>query len=168
MLGGSAIAVLLAGWACGGGGSAATFPEEAECPAPAPLATSRARPGTVSAESYLRRVQSFSQNLSHLRANLRAKYKDDTFYRRDEFRPDFADYASQTVCTAEAILQLSPPDSRYAAYDSALDAALTDLIEHTRFGREAVRSRNVSEYREWFKGADARISAVTAASANVP
>jgi hypothetical protein len=162
---GGGIVMALAG-ACGGGASG--FPEEAECPAPAPIATSRATPGTVPPELYLRRVQTFSQNLDHLRANLRAKYPEDTFYRREEFRPDFADYASQTVCTAEAIRALSPPDGRYAEYDSALDLALADLIEHTRLGREAVRSRNVSEYRQWFKNVDTRLKAVNAAAADLP
>jgi hypothetical protein len=144
--------------ACGGGGS--SFPDETECPPPAPIATSRANPGAASTDGYVRRVQSFTLNLDTLRSGMRTKYPEDTFYRREEFRPDFATYASQTVCTADALLQLTPPDARYAEFDSRLDAALTDLIAHTRFGREAVKSRNVSEYRDWYKEVDLKIAEV--------
>lgn len=151
-------AVAGVGLACGTAPS--SFPDETECPAPVPIATSRANPGTISDQGYLRRVQSFTVNLERLRSDLRSKYPDDTFYRRDEFRPDFAQYASQTVCTAQSMLELSPPDTRFAEYDSALDAALQELIDHTRDGREAVRSRNVSDYREWYDGADRKIAAV--------
>ena len=160
-----AVVGLVAG-ACGG--SAPSFPEEAECPAPAPLATSRAAAGSVSPEVYIRRLQGFAENLQRLRSTMRSAYPEDTFYRRDEFRPEFADYASQTVCTAEAMLVLTAPDSRYIEYDAKLDATLTDLIEHTRFGREAVRKRNVSEYRAWFRDADEKIEAVRAAAATLP
>jgi hypothetical protein len=105
-------------------------------------------------------VQGFAQNLEKLRSDLKSRYPEDTFYRREEFRPDFATYASQTVCTAQAMLELSAPAPQFVEYDASLDAALNDLIEHTREGREAVRSRNVSDYRDWYAGADARISAV--------
>jgi len=151
--------------ACGGNGS---FPEEAACAPAAPLPTSRATPGVVAQQAYLGRIQNSTANLESLRAALRAKYDDDTFYRRDEFRPDFADYADKTVCTAQAMLDLSPPHQGFAEYDSALDAALADLIDHTRFGREAVRKRNVSEYRQWFKEADRKIQAVRAAADSRP
>lgn len=143
-----------------GCGAAATFPEEGECPAPPPLPTSRATPGVVSTDSYIRRLQGFATNLEKLRSDLRAKYPEDTFYRRQEFRTDFATYASQTVCTAQSMLHLTPPDQRFVEYDSTLDAALAALIEHTRAGREAVRSRNVSDYRDWYKDADQRIQDV--------
>lgn len=148
--------------ACGGGGS--TFPDEAACAAPSPLPTSRAQPGVVSADAYFRRLQGFATNLERLRAAERVKYNEDTFYRRDEFRPDFAMYASQTVCTAQIMLDLEPPDARFAEYDATLDAALTELIAHTRAGREAVKKRNVSDYRDWYAGADRKIADVRAAA----
>lgn len=150
------VALLVAG--CGG--SSSTFPEEADCPAPVPVATSRAQPGTLSPQAYTARMRASADTLSKLRADLRAKYADDTFYRRDGFRPDFANYADQTVCTAQAMLDLTAPDTRFREYESTLDAALSDLVEHTRAGREAVRARNVSDYRTWFKDADAKIAAV--------
>lgn len=142
------------------GGSSGSFPEEAECTPGAPLPTSDASPASVSIGAYFRRLQNSTANLERLRATLRGSYPQDTFYRRDEFRPDFAEYADQTVCTAQAMMDVSPPDGRFAEYDSKLDSALADLIDHTRFGREAVRKRNVSEYREWFRDADQAIAEV--------
>lgn len=157
-LAGISCAIALVFASCGG--SSGSFPEEAECAAPAPIATSRALPGTISPQAYTQRMRSSSDALAKLRADLRAKYADDTFYRRDDFRPDFATYADQTVCTAQAMLDVTAPDTRFREYESTLDAALTDLVEHTRAGREAVRARNVSDYRKWFKDADAKIAAV--------
>ena len=148
----------------GCGAAASSFPEETACPAPSPVATSRANPGTISPQAYLRRLQEAAVTLEKLRAELRVEYPEDTFYRREEFRPDFAEYASQTVCAAQAMFELAPPDARFSAHDAKVDAALTDLIAHTRAGREAVRSRNVSDYRDWYSGVDARIAAVRLAA----
>lgn len=155
-----ALALVLA--ACGSGAS--SFPEEIVCVEPAPLPTSRAAPGTVSAQSYVSRVRSSADTLVKLRGDLRAKYADDTFFRRSEFRPDFATYADQTICTAQAMQALSAPDTRFAEFDSKLEVTLIALVEHTEFGREAVRARNVSDYRDWFKEADAKIAAVREAA----
>ena len=41
-----------------------------------------------------------------LRTDLRAKYPEDTFYRRDAFRSDFAAYADQTLCVAQSLQQV--------------------------------------------------------------
>lgn len=153
-------AIVLAG--CGSG--ATTFPEEIECVEPAPLPTSRAAPGTISAQSYVNRLRSSADTLTKLRADLRAKYADDTFFRRSEFRPDFATYADQTICTARAMQALSAPDTRFAEFDSKLDVTLIALEDHMQLGREAVRARNVSDYRDWFKDADAKIAAVREAA----
>ena len=115
------LAIAFAGamaFACGGGGGG-NFPDETPCPAAPPVATSRATPGTTSADAYVRRIQSFAVNLERLRADLRGTYPEDTFYRREEFRPDFAQYASQTVCTADAMLQMSAPDARFAEYEAS-------------------------------------------------
>jgi len=163
-------AVLLAAamgltWACGSPAEG-VFPDEIECVQPAPVATSQRAPGSVSPQAYTARMRSSSDTIERLRSGLRAKYAEDTFYRREAFRPDFAAYADETICTAQGMLDLTAPDARFEKYEADLDAALTALIDHTRAGREAVRARNVSDYRDWFKGADAKIAAVrTAANA---
>lgn len=150
-------------WACGSPASG-IFPDEIECVQPAPVATSQQTPGTVSEMAYTARMRSSSETIERLRSSLRAKYREDTFYRREAFRPDFAAYADDTICTAQGMLDLTAPDTRYEKYEADLDAALTALIEHTRAGREAVRARNVSDYRAWFKRVDAKIAAVSTAA----
>lgn len=152
-------------WACSSP-SSDVFPDEVECVQPAPVATSQRTPGAVSPQAYTGRMRSSAETIERLRSGLRAKYPEDTFYRREAFRPDFAAYADDTICTAQGMLDLTAPDARFEKYEADLDAALTELIEHTRAGREAVRARNVSDYRDWFKGVDAKIGAVrTAANA---
>ena len=149
--------------ACGSGGGGA-FPEEVACPSVAPIPTSQRAPGSVSGQAFTARARNTAATLDQLRSNLRAKYSDDTFYRREAFRPDFAAYADQTICLAEGMAQFSAPSPDLEKFEADLDRALGDLVDHTRFGREAVRSRNVSEYRDWFKDVDAKISAVRTAA----
>jgi hypothetical protein len=155
-----ASALLLGG--CGAADS--TFPAEVECAQPAPLPTARGGAGQVFAQAYINSMRTAADSLTSLRSELRATYPEDTFYRKDDFRPDFAAYADQTICTAQAMLSIAPPDARFAAFRERLDTALNALIEHTRAGRDAVRARNVSAYRDWYSGADARISEVREAA----
>ncbi len=162
------VAGIIAMVAASCGGASASFPEESECPAPAPLATVRNQPGVVSTRAYVTRLRASGETLERLRADLRGKYPEDTFYRRDGFRADFATYADQTVCAAQGMIDLTAPDARFASFDATLDTALADLIAHTRAGRAAVRARNVSEYRDWYRGVDARIAAVRNAVGSQP
>jgi hypothetical protein len=62
------------------------------------------------------------------------------------------------------MFDVDPPDARFSEYDANLDAVLQELIAHTRAGREAVRVRNVSDYRDWFKEVDGKIVAVRQAA----
>lgn len=158
-----ALAVIaLAATACGSPTSA--IPAEPVCATPAPLPTSRATPGTVSVQAYFSRIRNGAGALYTAREELRGKYAEDTFYRREEFRPDFIAYADETICAAQGLRELSAPIESLTEFDQKFDAALTALIEHTIAGREEVRKRNVSEYREWFTGVDEKISAVVATS----
>jgi len=148
-------------FACGG---SPAFPDELSCVTPAPVATSRSSPGSISTQAYVNRVRTVSDTIFRLRESLRAKYDDDTFYRREEFRPDFAEYSKDTICTARALIAVEAPGGSARETKTSLDSALAALIAHTEFGREAVRARNVSDYREWYAGVDARVQAVRAAA----
>lgn len=159
----AALAVMtVAASACGS--AASVIPEEPACATPAPLPTSRTTPGTVSVQAYFSRIRNGAGALYTAREELRAKYAEDTFYRREEFRPDFVAYADETICAAQGLRELSAPIESLGEFDQKFDAALGALIEHTIEGREAVRMRNVSDYREWFAGVDEKISAVVATS----
>jgi hypothetical protein len=159
----AAIGVLALGSvACGSPSSA--IPAEPACATPAPLPTSRTTPGAVSVQAYFSRIRNGAAALYTAREELRAKYAEDTFYRREEFRPDFIAYADATICAAQGLQELSAPTTSLAEFDQKFDAALIALIEHTEAGREAVRMRNVSDYRAWFAGVDEKVSAVVATS----
>jgi hypothetical protein len=159
-----AIAALGGLFAAGcGGGAADAFPAETQCAQPSPLPTSRTTPGAASAQAVTARIRGSAQALAKLRSDLRTRYPDDTFYRRDAFRPDFVAYADATICTAQSVLDVRPSADRAEA-KSALDAALNALIAHTRDGREAIDKRNVSDYRKWFRGVDEKIAAVQTAA----
>ena len=155
-------ALALGSAACGS--PSGTIPAEPVCATPAPLPTSRATPGTVSVQAYFSRVREATGRLYQIREGLRASYPEDTFYRREAFRPDFIAYADETICTSVGLRGLMAPIPALQAFKSRLDETLTALIEHTTAGREAVRTRNVSEYREWFAGVDEKLGEVLSAS----
>lgn len=159
---GALAVIALAATACGA--PASVVPEEPACATPAPLPTSRTTPGTVSVQAYFSRIRNGAGALYSAREELRAKYVDDTFYRREAFRPDFIAYADETICMARGLQEIAAPTASLAEFDQKFDAALASLIEHTVAGREAVRMRNVSDYREWFAGVDEKLAAVVATS----
>lgn len=151
-----ASAVLLA---CSGSGS---FPEPADCVTPAPLPTS-ARSGNTSRSAYESTLQDGVRRLQLYADDFRGKYPSGNFSRQQEFRLDFADYADRTRCLAAYLRDLPPHMPEEEMADAALDVTLGTLLTHTELGREAVRARNVSQWREWRDNVDARINAVRAA-----
>lgn len=143
-------------------GASSTFPEPAPCPAAAPLPTQH--PNSTRPSPYFSAVRVGVDRLVQEREVHRGFYPTDTFSRRAEFRTRFAEYADETVCAAEYLINLEPTEERFAAFDSDLESALQALIAHTKAGREAVKSRNVSEYRDWYKDVDGLLTAVRTAS----
>lgn len=157
------MAVIGASWlaACG---EASSFPEPATCATPTPVTPSA---GRGPSNPYFTGVRRSVDQLTSLREQLRTTYPSDKLSRSNSFRQDFAKYADETVCVATALRDLKPPSPTFEAFDTNLDNTLNALIDHTRAGREAVRTRNVSEYRDWYKEADVKLDAVKAA-ANAP
>lgn len=149
---------LPAALACGG---ATAFPEPAICATPTAVPSVT---GRGAASQYFAAVRLSVDQLSALREQLRAAYPGDKFSRDAEFRIAFANYADTTNCVAQGLRDIKPPSIAFEMYDADLDAALQALIEHTAAGREAVRRRNVSDYRAWYREADLRIDAVKTAS----
>jgi hypothetical protein len=145
------LAPLTLAMGCGGG----TLAEPAPCVTPAPLPTGT--PGLPQARQYLSTVRSGIDRIKKLRTDQRSLYPERTFSRSSEFRTQFAAYADASVCAAAALRDLKPPTTALQPFDDTLDAALNQFIDHMKFGREAVRKRNVTEYREWFDGVDAKI-----------
>ena len=141
--------------ACGAADSA--MPDPGQCPSPTPTPTTAfGRRDPLGAFR-----QAINQNISQiekLTSDFRQQYPNGRFFRGD-FRPDFGRYADQTVCIALTLRALTLPaglTSTEAAFDSALDG----FIDHQRAGREAVRSRNVSGYKDWSAGVDVQLEAL--------
>jgi hypothetical protein len=145
------LALLAAG--CGGG----TLAEAAPCTTPTALPPGTA--GVSQTRQYLATVRAAVDRIKKLRTDERALYPDQTFSRNSDFRTQFAAFADASVCTAAALRDMKPPSVGLQSFDDGLDAALAPFIDHMKFGREAVRKRNVSEYHEWFDGVDAKIEA---------
>ncbi len=156
-----AVGILLLATAPACGTANSSFPPPAECPPPAALPTSQTVAGIASPAAFLAEVRASAASLLRLRDDFAARYPDDTFYRREAFRPDMAAFADELICTAEALRALESPIAGFDPWTAALHSALDDLLEHTRFGREAVRTRNVSQYREFRGNLDARLAAVS-------
>lgn len=155
------VGLVLLGMACGGNGA---FPEPAVCLTPAPLPTSVRTPGTTSPNAYRGTIEDGVRRMRDSLDDFRGTYPSGNFSRRAEFREDFAVYTDETRCTAAYLRDLPPANATYAERDATLDKALDELLRHTEFGREAVRQRNVSEWRQWRDGVDVRLNAVSDAS----
>ncbi|HMO53236.1 MAG TPA: hypothetical protein PJ994_01910 [Tepidiformaceae bacterium] len=140
--------------ACGTPDSA--FPAEAECAPASPLPTSAAVAGMTSPQAFIDYVRRSTTELGLARSRFTSRYPDDTFYRRDAFRPDMARFADETICIARRLRDAQSPMAGLDAWTARIHAAVDDLIDHTWFGREAVRSRNVSEYRQYRAGMEQR------------
>ncbi len=152
------LAPVLLATACGSG----AMPEPAVCQTPTPVA----RPDSFARDQpYLSAVSAGVNRLQQLRQQQRSQYPTRSFSRASEFRTAFAEYADESICTATNLRSLAPTAARFADYDSTLDTTLTAFIEHMQFGREAVRKRNVTEYREWYDAIDARLNSVVRAAA---
>ncbi|MGH2608736.1 MAG: hypothetical protein ACRDHF_06555 [Tepidiformaceae bacterium] len=145
--------------ACGG---SAAFPEPAECITPPPLPTS-ARTGETSRIAYENTLLDGVRRLQNYADDFRAKYPSGNFSRQQEFRLDFAEYADKTRCLTSYMRSLPPVTPAEEQAVTALNLVLDDLLSHTELGREAVRRRNVSEWRQWRDTVDAKINAVRAA-----
>ncbi len=147
--------------ACGGTGS---FPEPAECLTPAPLPTSIRTPGTTSPQAYRGTIQDGVRRMGESLDDFRGTFPSGNFSRQVEFREAFAVYADETRCAASYVRDLAAANPTFAERDATLDRTLDELLAHTEFGREAVRQRNVSEWRKWRDGVDVKLNAVRDAS----
>ena len=142
---------------CGGGSS---FPEPAECVALSPAKASVRTPGTTSLNAYRQTIQDGVRRMGDYLDDFRGAYPSGNFSRKTEFRQDFAEYSDQTRCTAVHLRDVPPANPNFAERDATLDTALSALIAHTELGREAVKQRNVSEWRQWRDGVDVKLNAV--------
>lgn len=139
------------------------MPEPEPCPSPSPTPTTRRDPLGF----YRFTIERNVERLYRLTAEFRDDYPDGKFSRSGAFRPAFARYADDTVCIARYLRDLAL-HADLAAVEAAFDRSLDDFISHQLAGREAVRARNVSDYRAWNKGVDEYLAALRRVGAVVP
>ncbi|MFN0094670.1 MAG: hypothetical protein ACKVVT_07820 [Dehalococcoidia bacterium] len=144
-------------FACGGGSS---LPETEPCPTP--TATPTARGGGSGGQTFLyrRTVQDGDRVLTGLLDRFRADYPEDTFYRRDAFRPDFAGWAAASKCVTANMRALNAPGNNepLKTFDATLETILTDYDVAVDRGSDAVRTRNTSDYKSFFRRLDGVVS----------
>ena len=144
--------------ACGEPDSA--MPEPGPCPAASPTPQSAfGRRDPLGA--FRLTVNQNVIRIEKLTSDFRQQYPNGRFYR-GSFRPDFGHYIDETICIALGMHELPLP-AGLATTQTAFDSALDGFIEHQRAGREAVRSRNVSGYKDWNRGIDVQLEALRGA-----
>ncbi len=137
--------------ACGGGSN---FPDPPECVEPTPTPErrdERSNPGLA----YLVVLDNGIKELRELTDEFELRWPGQRFSSRREFREEFVVYAGRSACLAEALMELEPGDpERLTEFDGMVDAALEQYLGVLERGREAVRKRNVSKYREFHRDLD--------------
>jgi hypothetical protein len=153
----AAITLVLGGMATACGAADSAMSDPGPCPAPTPPPTTAfGRRDPLGAFR-----QTVNQNvirLEKLTNDFRQQYSNGKFYR-GSFRPDFGRYADETVCIAIALRGVTLP-AGLASTKVEFDSALDGFINHQRSGREAVRSRNVSGYKDWYNGIYVQLGAL--------
>ena len=153
LAGGAAAAVIL--WpvvaACAGGSS---LPEAPACVNATP--TPRPTRATEADFRYLRTFQSGADKLQRLTDDWRAAWPDGKFSSRPEFRQEFVVYAGASRCLVDDLAAFAPANAAgYGAFAAQMEAVLAQYRDAIDYGLEAVRKRNVSNYREFYRRIDA-------------
>ncbi len=143
-------------------GESTAFPDPAPCPSPVPPSlpspTSR---GVSQFGPYRPALSQGVQRIEALRADFRSRWPLERPSNKQEFRTEFAAFSDQLVCVASGLRDMQAPTPSLVEFDSAIDRALDDVIDSMAAGREAVRQRNVTRYREWNSSIDGKIAVVS-------
>jgi hypothetical protein len=142
--------------ACGGSSS---LPDPAQCPltTPLPTAVSRAPQGR---SSYLAVLQDRINRLQDLWAAFKLAYPSNGFSPDEPFRPAVAKFIDDSTCIAFSIHELQATTPQLEQAKAQIDIALDAYVAHLKAGREAIRSRNATDYHAFWDGLDAKFEAV--------
>ena len=141
------VAVMLA---CGGEGA---FPVAEPCTTPTAVPSPR-RPSAADA-TYIVATYDGMTRLEDLTRNFRTRWPNDAPSNRIEYREEYVEYVRDVTCLASDLKALSPRGESLSAYDTQFDLLMDDTIAIAEFGRDAVKARNSSKYREWIRDVDA-------------
>ncbi len=143
------VSVLLA---CGGTGS---FPVAEPCVEPSPTPTPRRNSTNANDAIYARITSDGLIVLENFSREIRGRWPNDEPSNRVEFRQDYVDYVRDITCLATDLKALSPRGEELSAYDTEYDLVMDETIALAEFGRDAVKARNSSKYRQWSRDVDA-------------
>ena len=147
----AAAPVLVATVGCG----SASFPESPPCVTPSPTATPRGSSAASNDALFRRHTMDGLARIEAANLTFRTNWPNDAPSNRQPFREAFVAYAAGMECMAGDLKTLQPKGANYAEYNAAYDAAMEEVVEIAVFGRDAVRSRNTSKYRDWIKKVEA-------------
>ncbi|MCC6382111.1 MAG: hypothetical protein IT304_06345 [Dehalococcoidia bacterium] len=136
-------------------GNQTALPDVPPCSAPTPVPTARPNLSAAAAQEfrYRRAIGDGTDRLARLLADFRAAWPGNKFSSKPEFRADFATYAGLAGCLAGDMRKLAAPP-RLTEFQQKLAPVLDDYLATLERGREAVRQRNVTNYRDWNKAID--------------
>lgn len=138
---------------CGGDGA---FPEAEPCTAPTATPTRSATPPRGDPDRrYRELVRTGLVRVESMTTDFRLTWPYERPSSRQDFRQAFVVYARDLTCLAADLRALEPSTAQLEAFDTRFDEAMTKTIEVTEFGREAVRTRNTSKFKDWIKEVEA-------------
>lgn len=139
----SVIPALLAG--CGSGSDPATAPACAPLPPASPVPGASGGQGTA----YAATLYAGLGEISNRTNDLLQRWPAAEPANNADFRNAFAAYASEVICLAANMRDLAVPGPGYDDFHRPFAAAMDEQIAVATLGRDAVRQRNVTRYREW-------------------
>ncbi|GAB4329539.1 MAG: hypothetical protein Kow0010_13960 [Dehalococcoidia bacterium] len=150
--------------ACGSGG----FPDPGPCPPPTPIAIREGASSEEIAFAYRRAVINGLDRIEELADGFTARWPERELRNRSEFRTEFVAFAHAARCEAAGLNALEPPPFA-EQYHAELTAQMQELSRIMDDGLDAVRARNVSEFRRWDRRERAfRAEAVPALRQSLP
>lgn len=78
-----------------------------------------------------------------------ARHPSRELSNNSSFRTDYVTAEQNNVCRAAWLISLEPPAQYLDAFHAELSKMLGDYVETMAFGHDAVKSRNVSDFRKW-------------------
>lgn len=148
--------------ACGG----SNLPEAPPCvaPTPFPMAAGGMNPDF----RYAVAVRDGVGKLESLTASFRLEWPDRRFSSRAEFRTEFVAYAGASTCVANDLLALTPAGTaRYVEFEARFEPLVQAYLDVMAEGTKAVRTRNVSDYRQFHRHLDEAQAALAEAASSL-
>jgi len=131
--------------ACGSG------PPPADIAGCTPLAAASPVPGATGGQgtAYAATLYAGLGEISNRTNDLVQRWPASEPSASQEFRGAFAAYASRVICLATNMRDLPVPGPAFDDFHRSFAAAMDEQIAIATAGRDAVRQRNVTRYREW-------------------